>query len=266
MACRSGTRGSAPVVATRIVSLSPPMTETLFALGAGSQLVGRSDFCLRPEAALALPRAGTTAAPVLEAVVALRPDLVITERTALAHSDGLSRISSLRELPWLTLEDVVASTRTLGVLSGHVDAAERLAQRLQAELSRPEPATGPRVLLVIAYGPRLTEIAYARPNSLHGNALAAAGARNAVSQGITGTPLLSLQAVVELDPDGVVLLAAPGSGTESELKSAWSALTTLQAVRRGHVAVLGGPDVLSTGPSILDLVKQLRAVLEGWSP
>lgn len=62
----------------RIVSLSPNVTETLYALGKGDLLVGRSDYCNYPEQALALPSVGTLYAPSLEKLLSLEPTLVIS--------------------------------------------------------------------------------------------------------------------------------------------------------------------------------------------
>ncbi|MGH0052605.1 MAG: helical backbone metal receptor, partial [Sphaerochaetaceae bacterium] len=62
----------------RIVSLSPNVTETIYALGAESSLVGRSDYCNYPEEAMELPSVGTLYNPSLETLLALEPDLVIS--------------------------------------------------------------------------------------------------------------------------------------------------------------------------------------------
>ncbi|MDX9824916.1 MAG: ABC transporter substrate-binding protein, partial [Sphaerochaeta sp.] len=62
----------------RIVSLSPNVTETLYALDAGSLLVGRSDYCNYPQEAAALPSVGTLYNPSLETLLSLEPNLVIS--------------------------------------------------------------------------------------------------------------------------------------------------------------------------------------------
>src|SRR5262245_40694716 len=64
----------------RVVSLSPSTTEAIFAMGAGSKLVGRSRFCDYPPEALALPAVGGYADPSIEAIVALSPTLVVGAR------------------------------------------------------------------------------------------------------------------------------------------------------------------------------------------
>ena len=86
-----------------------------------------------------------------------------------------------RLLPWLSLTDVIESTRELGRLTGRAKEADDLAARLGERLTVAPPVNAPRVLLVIGYRPgKLDEVWFIRDNSLHGAALQAAGARNAV--------------------------------------------------------------------------------------
>src|SRR5262245_24695743 len=66
-------------VAARIITLTPSLTETVFALGAGARIVGVSEYCDYPPAAASLPRVGTFLQPNLEKILALRPDLVLAD-------------------------------------------------------------------------------------------------------------------------------------------------------------------------------------------
>src|SRR5207247_2973284 len=79
----AGRRVTLSAPARRIVSLSPAVTELLFALGAGAGVVGRTTWCDYPPAARAVPSVGDGLNPNLEAVAARRPDLVILYRSAL---------------------------------------------------------------------------------------------------------------------------------------------------------------------------------------
>ena len=110
----------------RIVSLAPAVTETLFALGAGAEVVGVSQYCDYPPAATHLPKVGTFLTPNVEAIAALRPDLVI--------GPGLS--SSRREIrtlkamgyPTLTVDDdslagIEQSITRIGARTGQQKAA-----------------------------------------------------------------------------------------------------------------------------------------------
>lgn len=246
------------------MALAPALTETLAHLGAAAQQVGRSDWCALPADVARLPAVGSSLTPAFERIAALRPTHILLDASAGNQVDALRALAPVEVLPWLTVDEVVASSRRLGVLSGRVEAAEVLAHRL-AKLRVEPRADAPRVLLVLGDGGvPTTEVWFIRRNSLHGAALQAAGARNAVDEDVTGQPVLSVEALLKLDPPTVVVLStAPASAElEARVKAAWGAMTPLRAVRDGRVTLVSGPGVLSTGPTILDTVESLRAALD----
>ena len=250
---------------TRIVSLSPAMTETLFAIGAGADVVGRTEYCDYPPEVLKLPTAGTSLRPGYEAIVRLAPTLIVGQATKDAPLADLQRIAPTHLLPWLTVADICAGMRELGRLTGHLDAAEALARRYQEELSVPAPMDGPRVLLVIEGTPgRLDEIYYLRQNSVHGACLNAAGARNAMPEPVLGVPpVMGIEKLIAVDPDVVIVLAAhPLSPAErDQILKDWRALPMLAAVKRDRVRVVDGHDFYVDGPRMLRLVPILRDAL-----
>jgi iron complex transport system substrate-binding protein len=242
----------------RIVSLSPQLTETVFALGAASRLVGRSPYCTLPPEAVALASVGTALTPEVEAIVRLRPDLVLAEATTSIALDGLASVLQVERLPWLTAAEAAGSIRTLGARLGV--AAGGLAARFAA-LDLP-PAAGPRALVLLG----VDEVAkgrawFVKDGTLHGAALAAAGLSNAVPGPVPGPPELSVERLVAADPDLILVLeASPKVDAEGEpvAAQALAALApVLRAVRERRVAVLSGPEVLSSGPSILALPQRL---------
>lgn len=251
---------------SRIVSLSPALTETLFAIGAGDRVVGVSDYCNYPEAATKRRRAGTSITPRYETIVSLEPSVIVTEDVVNARPQDLERLAPTLELPWLTLENVVDGTRRLGQLADQKAAANALADRLWTRLHTKPPASAPRVLLVLGYGSdKLDEIWFIRQNSIHGAALRAAGARNAVAHDVTGQPRLSLERVIQLDPDAVIVLLNDANTPARRVEEQWQRITSLSAVKRGRVATLLAPEAFANGPRILALVDRLSARLEAWS-
>jgi iron complex transport system substrate-binding protein len=247
----------------RLVSLSPGITETLFALGAGGLLVGRSTFCDFPPEVRSLPDAGTSLTPALERIAGLRPSAVLVEASAAASVDAVSRIAPTEVFPWLTVGEMRASVARLGATLGASAAAAALSDRL-AVLDAEAPPDAPRVLLALAtddLGRAPTW--YLRHGSLHGAALAAAGFRNAVLPDPPGPPQLPLERLIALDPDAIVVISATALDGDARRRvaGAFDALTPLAAVKSRRVAVLEGPEHLRTGPSILALVTALRDVL-----
>ncbi|RYZ03169.1 MAG: ABC transporter substrate-binding protein [Myxococcales bacterium] len=263
---RLAARPSAPAVRRRVVSLTPAITETVLALGAGPQLVGVSDYCELPPGS-ALPRLGSSLTPQLEQIAALRPSLILSDGSAAAKSRELSALGKTEVLPWLTLAEVTASIRRLGQLLEQAAVGDALAQKLHDALSRPPPPGAPRVLLLLSYDPdRPAELWFIRRNSLHGAALAAAGAQNAVAHDVAGLPRLSVEELVRLDPDQVLIIPSPGATLEARQRilGAFSRLSPLRAVKESRVGVLSGASQ-SVGPGILRLVDSVGQMLQKMS-
>lgn len=254
---------AAPQGQARIVSLSPALTETLFAIGAGDRVVGVSDYCRYPQGVEKLAKAGTSITPNYEAIVSLAPTLIVTEAAVNSRPQSLERLAPTATLPWLTLNDVVDSTRKLGKLTGQVEAAEALASALSRRLSVEPPNDAPRVLLVLGYqGERLDEVWFIRRNSVHGAALRAAGGRNAVAKDVWGQPRLSLEQVIALDADMVIVLLNDSDQQTERVARQWQQIEPLTAVRRGKLRVVVAPEAFSNGPRILKLADRLQAAID----
>jgi len=248
----------------RLVSLAPAITETLFAIGAGPELVGVSDYCNYPEEAKRLPRTGTALTPGYEAIVRLKPSLIVTEAANSAPRRELSALGVTKFLPWLSLEEIVASTRLLGALTTHSEAASELARKLWDGLALAESTSGPRVLAVLGEtSGKLSEIFFIKRNSIHGAVLRAAGARNAVAADVPGVPRMSLEELLRLDPDAIIILVAPGpdAASDAQILREYQALEPLRARKTGRISVLRSDSVFSNGPRILDLAHALKAEL-----
>jgi ABC-type Fe3+-hydroxamate transport system substrate-binding protein len=245
----------------RLVSLSPAITETLFAIGAGPELVGVSDYCNYPEAAKKLPRTGTALTPNYEAIVRLSPSMILCEAAESTPKRELAALGVTKFLPWLSLEDIVASTRLLGALTSHAPGADVLATNLWDGLAVAEAPNGPRVLVVLGEGTgKLSEIYFIKKNSIHGAALRAAGARNAVAEDVPGVPRLSIEELLRLDPDAIIVLVAPtpDAPSDAQVLHDYEALEPLTAVKNKRVSVLRSDEAFANGPRILTLATHLR--------
>lgn len=249
-------------VGLRLISLSPALTESLLAIGGSTLLVAVSDYCVLP-ASMKLPRVGSALTPSYEAIAGARPSHVLCDDSAGAKQRELAAIAKCEIFPWLTLADVVESTRRLGKLVGHGAAADELAQHIHQRLS-PTPASGaPRVLLLLSYDPdRPAELWFIKQNSLHGAALSAAGARNAVARDVPGLPRLSVEELIAIDPDQVFIIPQPGATLERkrQMLRAFSALAPLRAVKDNRLAIVNGTQ--SVGPSIVELADSLANMLQ----
>jgi iron complex transport system substrate-binding protein len=142
-----------PAPATRIVSLAPHLTELLYAAGAGARLVGAVDYSDYPAPARALPRVGSDAHISLEAVLALRPDLVV----AWPNSGSVRAVNRLADLVPVyrseprQLEDVASTLERLGTLAGTASEAARAARAFRARKAELERRYAARASVRVFY-------------------------------------------------------------------------------------------------------------------
>jgi len=130
------------------ISLSPAITETVALLGAESRLKGRSDWCNEPPSVRALPAFGTSLTPALERIASAHPARLLIDGSLGNQRDQLEALAPVEVLPWLTVEEVMASTLRIGRLVDRDAAAAQLAERFRPWL-RPLPAEAHAVLLLI---------------------------------------------------------------------------------------------------------------------
>lgn len=254
----------------RVVSLSPATTETLFALGAGASVVGRSRHCDTPEAALALPVVGGYADPSLEVVLALRPTLVAGARGP--ASEAIASRLEERGIPTYfprteSVAEVQAMIVGLGARVGRgaeataVNAAmdarfAEVARAVEAARREAGAAPPPRVLFVFGKEP----VVVAGPGSFPHELLLRAGAANAVTEGGT-YPLLGLERVALLDPDVVLDGSVPHEGSGQALSAARPGWSTVRAVREGRVRLLRDATPLRPGPRLAEGAAVLARLL-----
>ena len=252
---------AAPVQRPRIVSLIPSLTEDLFAIGAGGQVVGVSQFTDYPAAAARLPQISSATSIDAEKVLSLHPDVVVGIRAQAALSSDLRRLG-LRTVLIAddSYEDIYTDLHVLGALSDHAREAAALATRLRGEAARLEAGVPrgdrPRVFVVLGTAPVFT----VGNRSYIARLLNMAGARNAASDLREAYGRYSAEALVAAQPD--VIVADKAAGLDAVLdRPPWNAL---RAVREHRVYVLDDADLLERpGPRF---VGGLRWLIEHLHP
>jgi iron complex transport system substrate-binding protein len=250
--------------ARRIVTLAPSMTDYLVALGAADRIVGVTRVDHAPEVA-SRPRVGGFIDPSPEAVLGLRPDLVlwVTDGGALAAVRRLAELSrgtfAILAIPVITVADVPAAARLVGEAIGDPAGGAALAGRLQGALDRLQAGAAgrprPRVLFVVGREP----LVVAGPGSFPDELLRLAGAENAVA-GARPWPVYPLELAVAANPDLVIDAAF------DEPAGSISRLAAIPAVRRGAVARLPRDDLLRAGPRMIEALGDLERALRGAAP
>jgi ABC-type Fe3+-hydroxamate transport system substrate-binding protein len=256
-ACRPAGR-TAPRPPQRIVSLLPSFTELLFAIGAGDRIVGRTQWCDYPPAALAIPNVGDGLPPNIEAVMARRPDLVVLYNAGpnVTAARQLERAGIQTVLIDLNrLEDLGPAARTLGRLTGREEQAESLAIALDSLAGRPPPHSTTSLVfvvwdnppIVIGHGSYLDQLA------------TQAGARNVFGDVAAPSAQVSLETIVARDPEWIAVLSDSAAPPGFAKRREWRAV---RAVREGHFLLLPGSLFGRPGPRSGEAVRQLRIRLE----
>ena len=206
----------------RLVSTSPSITETLFALGLGDRVVGVSAFCRYPAAALRLPKVGSFMRPDAELIARLQPDMVFvhagphTVRQQLSAL-GVASITVDRG----TLAGVYSSIRAIGTAAGVRDRAARLVAELESRLAAVRQAARTRaprrVLVVVGRQPgTLGDLIAVGRGSYLNDLVKIAGGTNVLDEArLPEYPRISMEAVIRLDPD-VIVDAGDIGETEAE--------------------------------------------------
>ena len=249
--------------AKRIVTLAPHATEMLYAAGAGDRLIGTVEYSDYPPAAKKVPRVGSYDRFDLEAISALKPDLVI----AWESGNPAAPVEKMRALGLTVyasqpnrLEDIAGQLERFGQLAGSEaqarEAAEHFRQRL-AKLRRDNADKPPvRVFYQIWKAPLMT---VGGPQIIS-SAIQICGGENVFGQLGQMAPTVSVEAVLAADPEAIV---ATGMGdARPEWLDDWNKWTRMTAVKRGNLFHIN-PDLLQRHtPRILDGAAQLCADLD----
>lgn len=244
--CRRTQDAPSVGVRPRVVSLLPNVTEILFAMGAGEHVVGVTRYCEWPEAACArLPKVGGILDVSVEAVLALRPDIVFGSSRILRGP--MARLLSqagaeVVGLDFESLEDLYEGMALVGKALHMERQSQTLTRHIQREISRLEGALARepplRVLLVVGDNP----LVVAGPSSYLGRLLALLGAWNVVRAKSVAYPTWSTEQVLAAGPDLIVdVTEGPG-----HLKARFATANS----RRTCVVKLGDSAILKPGPRL----------------
>lgn len=240
------------------------MTESVFAVGRGSVLVGRSSYCDYPPEASSVEVVGGFADPNLERILALRPSLVCGERGPAGPelAAALERHGIKTYFP--PIDRVADVAKAIAGIAELVDAAaegQRVASELDAKIERirSAAASGARAKVVMLFDWR--PLVAAGPESFPDDVIAIAGGENPVTSG-GKYPKLSPEGLLSLDPDWI-LDGSAGAYTESpqELARSIPGLEALRAAKSGALHRLEGTAALRSGPRLADGVEQVARVL-----
>jgi iron complex transport system substrate-binding protein len=243
----------------RIISLVPSLTEMLYAIGAGAQVVAVSSYDEFPPDVKWLPRVGALLDPDLERILSLRPDLVLTYGSQTTLEGQLARtgikVFSYRHAG---VAGIIRGLRDLGIATGHAAEGEREARALQGQLEaiRARVASLPRTRTLLVFGrqPRTLQQMYVSGGMgfLH-DLLEIAGGTNVFEDMKRESVQPSQETVLARAPDVILEVRADHPLTSVQVaaeRRTWALLAAIPAVKNGRIYFLTADYFVVPGPRV----------------
>jgi len=247
----------------RIVSLAPALTEILFSLGLDDRIVGVTDFCNYPAAALTKPRVGGLN-PNLEKIISLHPDLIVGV-AGIYQNQSLARFEQFH-LPSFSVdpasvEKIFRTILVLGKITGTEEAAAEEVRRLRKRLSAVQDTihadSRPRVLYVVDEEPLIS----VGKGSYLDDLIREAGGVNITGVLKKAYPVVSMEYVIRQNPEVIVLAMDADQVLTDRQRQHWSRWSSLAAVRNGRIYKVRRDLLNRPGPRIIDGIEELAALL-----
>jgi iron complex transport system substrate-binding protein len=244
----------------RIISLAPSMTEILYALGLGDNIMGVTTFCDYPEEAKKKPKIGGMSNPSLEAVLTLEPDVVVMTTDG-NPKEFEERLLSLNIKTYVfearTLSELPKGIRELGKAMHVADRANRLAGDIERKIaaiskSRAQGLERKKVLYIVWPEPLIA----AGPGTAIDDAIGLLGLENIAHHAVMTYPKYSLEEVIRAMPD--ILVIGKGSGMDmlAVSQGLLKRLAIVPAVRNNRVCYVGD-GLYRLGPRVVAGIEEL---------
>ena len=254
----------------RIVSVAPSITEILFALGAGDQVVGDTNYCNYPEAAKTKAKIGGFTTPSIEAMMKLAPDLVFmtNDRPDIAQ---LLRDSGGKDVVVVnpgSIAGIYQSIQTIADKIGASDRGKALIQSIDKDIHQAPPSgtrtPKPGVLFVVGRTPgKVADLIVVGNGTYLSELIELAGGANVAADTVGQYPHFSFEEVIHRDPDIIVDMGHSEMVTEvqkRQVKQLWKQYPFLRAVKHDAVYSISAEYFVTPGPRVGQAVRDLRKI------
>jgi iron complex transport system substrate-binding protein len=254
-----------PGRARRIISLSPAVTEILFAIGSGASVVGDTDFCdYPPEAKQKISVGGFSGNTVsVERIVSLKPDLVIL--SAEMHGkimDILDRLSvpSFAMEPH-TFAQVYQDIRTLGKFTGHTRDAENVVETMQKKIDAVQRRVSRLQRVGVFWELWDDPLMTTGSSTFINEAIFLGGGRNIFDDLSERWPTVSLEQIILRKPDWILSTTDHGDRVNLQAITKRSGWSSIPAIRQGHVGLIDSDSINRGGPRLADAVEGIANLI-----
>lgn len=257
---------------SRLVSLAPALTEMVFALGLGSNLVGRTRYDLYPPEVRNIAAVGGFLDPNIEAIVSLRPSLLVSTQESRLAGERLSALGVPSIYTNLnSVESIISSIEDLGRRCGTKDRAGELARAIRNDLADTkknlQKFAGRSALVFVGDGSQdPSKLFVSGSDGFYSSLLQALGFKYAFSRATQSLTSISHEGLYALNPDyifEVVYQEESRAGAAAPIRSGLSAWTDLSAVKKGRVFILSKDYTHIPGPRMNMLAKDMAGLILG---
>jgi len=261
----SGASAGRQAVPKRIVSLSATATESLFAIGAGPQVIAADDQSDYPKNAPKTSLSGFT--PNVEAIAGYKPDLVIiayNPNNLAATLRGLG-IRVLEQDAAKSIGEAYAQIAALGKLTGHAKRAAYVVATMKKRIAELVKTGTPRARGLAVYHELGPDLYSATSSTFIGKVYALFGLKNiadAADSGGGGYPKLSAEYVVSQSPDIIVLADIACCQQSARTVASRAGWSSVKAVRSGTIVRIDDSLASRWGPRIVNFVRAVAAALQ----
>lgn len=259
----AGNRITLQQPARRIISMSPHVTELLFAVGGGNRIVGAMNFSDYPEAAKRIPLVGSNSQIDMERAVALKPDLLIVWQSG----NTARQLEQLRQLGVPVffseprkLDDVATSLTRFGQLLGTEAAAQQAAASYRAQIAALAARHSKRPTVRVFYQIWDKPVYTLSGDHMVSDAIRLCGGENIFGGLKVKAPSVSIEAVMQANPEAI--LGDEQHGQDDAGITIWKPYKTMTAVARGNLFTLDSELLTRSGPRLPEGVAQLCDRLE----
>lgn len=257
----------------RIVSTAPSLTELLYALGLGDRVVGVTRFCRYPPEAMKKPKIGDFVNPNLEAIAALKPDLVVIQTNPVRLAERLQRLHlHVLEVDQQNIAAIYTSIRQVGEATGVTPRATQLVDSIRSGLDAVRAQAAPfprtRVMFVVGRTPgRLDGLIVAGKASYLNEVIEIAGGENVFRDASAAYPEVSLEEVIARNASAIVDIGDMGDDLvvspqhQREVVALWQRVPSVEAVKHHRIFAIAPDQFLVPGPRVVEAARAMFKML-----
>ncbi len=272
--CQSRTQSKDATAATytRVISLAPSITETIFLIGKGNVVKGVSDFCTWPKEVKNIQHLGGYLDPNFEVMLSLKPDLVFI----LKEQSKVADFCKSQNIKCVLIDDhnlsaVVASIDTIAQYLGATPKGDSLTKNMREKLSADTASPKPSIMITIgrdgAGTGKVSSCWVAAQGTFYGELITLAGAKNIMSDTSANYPTISAEAIMRLKPDIIIDVMPSMEQYRSQaqkLKKDWQIFTTVPAIQDSQVFSVSADYATIPSPRIMMLLSDVRRIVGEW--